>query len=419
MKQGPSNLSRKYTAVGTIGDVGASYAVFENNWICTECENENFARRERCYRCRAPKPERKDALVVLGAGENNPWREAVDPASKHIYYYNTKTRETQWERPIEMGPAPHSTGWFGRGAAGHDNSNKYAEKNKVYMKRPARKQIDQLPTKNSRLEGAFEYNIWYDKYIGDHWAEERGKEPAETRCVLESDAGFTKADSVKKTNRYFCVHFARGMCARGEECSYFHRLPTREDEVRVGMMHDCFGRDRHATDRDDMSGTGNFTRNSRTLYVGGIQEATSDQQVMKHFGEWGEVENVNVIHRLSICFVRFRHRIAAEFAKEAMTNQALDGSEILDVRWAFDDPNPVAKEANQRADHDAIVGMLKAKGISSQPAEFNYPETYQLQPSKRQRTVAESKGIAEYPDTDSQYKKAAEQLSYAATDATE
>ena len=153
------------------------------------------------------------------------------------------------------------TGWFGRGKAGHDNSNKYAEQNKRYLNRAARKQIDQLPTKNSRLEGAFEYNIWYDKYVGDHWTEERGRDPAETRCVLESDAGFTKADSGKKTNRYFCIHFARGMCARGEACGYYHRLPTREDEVRIGMMHDCFGRDRHSTDRDDMGGVGNFTRN--------------------------------------------------------------------------------------------------------------------------------------------------------------
>lgn len=109
-RQGPrGGLPRKFTPVGTIGDIGASYAVFEKNWICLDCENENYARRERCYRCRAPKPKRKDALVVLGAGEENPWREAVDPTSRHIYYYNIKTRETKWERPAEMGPAPHST----------------------------------------------------------------------------------------------------------------------------------------------------------------------------------------------------------------------------------------------------------------------------------------------------------------------
>lgn len=29
----------------------------------------------------------------------------------------------------------------------------------------------------------------------------------------------------------------------------------------------------------------------------------------------------------------------------AMEGQALEGSEILNVRWAHDDPNPVAREA--------------------------------------------------------------------------
>lgn len=299
-----------------------------------------------------------------------------------------------------------ATGWFGRGRAGADEGNKFEELNKQWLARPARKQLDEMPTANSRLEGAYEYNIWYDKYIGDHWSNERGKEPAATRCNLALDAGKTKADVVSKANRYFCVHFARGMCARGAECSYYHRLPTMADETRIGMMHDCFGRERHATDRDDMSGVGNFTRNSRTLYVGGIRPAGDqskqlEQTLWKHFGEWGEVENINVIHRLSICFVRYRHRTSAEFAKEAMTNQALEGDEVLNVRWAFDDPNPVAKEAASRADHDAIVAMVKTQGASTEDAAFQYPDQYQMPNSKRQRIEGDT--VASYPDTDTQF----------------
>lgn len=425
-------LPRRVTAIGTIGPVGAAYTVYEKNWFCAECKNENYARRQRCHRCRAAKPENCDSLVVQSAtGEKNLWREAVDPVSRHIYYYNIETKETKWERPAEMGIAPHSklyakirililsfsigTGWFGRGMAGLDNANKYEEQNKVYMQRLARKQLDQMPLKNSQLEGAYEYNIWYHKFIGDNWQDERSNEPAETKCVLESDAGRTKADEAKKTNRYFCMHFARGMCAKGSDCSYFHRLPTREDEVRVGMMHDCFGRKRHATDRDDMSGVGNFTKNSRTLYVGGLKNVSADvaasleQQLWKYFGEWGEVENVNVIHRLSIAFVRYRHRISAEFAKEAMCNQSLDNDEVLSIRWAFDDPNPVAKKSAQRSDHDAIVGMLRSKGVSTKQSAFYYPEDYNLQNPKKQKhdsvnTLTGCDAHDEYPNTDEQFQ---------------
>ena len=36
------------------------------------------------------------------------------------------------------------------------------------------------------------------------------------------------------------------------------------------------------------------------------------------------MENINLIARLSIAFVRYRHRASAEFAKEAMANQTLE-----------------------------------------------------------------------------------------------
>lgn len=299
-----------------------------------------------------------------------------------------------------------ATGWFGRGRAGADAVNKYEEMNRKFLSRPARKQLEEMPTANSRLEGALEYNIWYDKYIGDHWSNERGKEPAATRCHLELDAGKTKADVVSKANRYFCLHFARGMCARGAECNYYHRLPGLPDEGRIGLTRDCFGRERHATDRDDMSGVGNFTRNSRTLYVGGLKSPKDDPKateaaLWKQFGEWGEVENINVIYRLSICFVRYRHRMSAEFAKEAMTNQALEHGEVLNIRWAFDDPNPVAKEAATRADHDAIVAMVQTKGVSTEAAAFHYPDEYQMPESKKQRVEGDT--FASYPDTDTQF----------------
>lgn len=84
-------------------------------------------------------------------------------------------------------------------------------------------------------------------------------------------------------------------------------------------------------------------------------------------------QNVNVVYRLAIAFVRYRVRASAEFAKVgpsallvlasrppptlypppcpfaaaqiAMEGQSLDGDELLNVRWAHDDPNPVAKNA--------------------------------------------------------------------------
>lgn len=116
-------LPRKLTAIGVSGDVGASFTVYEKNWVhiwlmkhvqnplsyliefivqmCTECDAENYARRQRCWRCRASKPEGGGGLVTDEAlqkdmaGEVSAWKETVDPESGHIYYYNKETHETR------------------------------------------------------------------------------------------------------------------------------------------------------------------------------------------------------------------------------------------------------------------------------------------------------------------------------------
>jgi hypothetical protein len=41
-----------------------------------------------------------------------------------------------------------------------------------------------------------------------------------------------------------------------------------------------------------------------------------------------------------------------------MGNQALDQNEVLNVRWAHDDPNPVAKDAALRANADAVLAAM-------------------------------------------------------------
>jgi hypothetical protein len=38
----------------------------------------------------------------------------------------------------------------------------------------------------------------------------------------------------------------------------------------------------------------------------------------------------------------------------AMANQAITPGEVLNIRWANDDPNPVAKRAIERANEDAV-----------------------------------------------------------------
>lgn len=49
-----------------------------------------------------------------------------------------------------------------------------------------------------------------------------------------------------------------------------------------------------------------------------------------------------------MAFVTYESELSAQFAKEAMACQSLDNDEILNVRWATEDPNPTTKVLEKR-----------------------------------------------------------------------
>ncbi|KAI9193387.1 uncharacterized protein BJ171DRAFT_528191 [Polychytrium aggregatum] len=211
-----------------------------------------------------------------------------------------------------------------------------------FIDRPARKQVSK-PSTRTVNETSGTYNIWYGRYSGDSGRGQR-LEKATTRCSIEKDAGYTKAANL---DSLFCLHFARGCCHRGHECTYLHRLPGDTD--RIEATRDAFGREKHREQRDDMGGVGSFETGNKTLYVGHVS-ATKDMEyvVRKHFGEWGELESVRCLDQKGVAFVQYKNVANAEFAKEAMYGQALDRNEVLNVRWASENPNPKAQETKKR-----------------------------------------------------------------------
>jgi hypothetical protein len=46
-----------------------------------------------------------------------------------------------------------------------------------------------------------------------------------------------------------------------------------------------------------------------------------------------------------------------------MGNQKMDGDENLNIKWAYDDPNPQASKAIQRADADAALALLQVRPL--------------------------------------------------------
>lgn len=156
-------------------------------------------------------------------------------------------------------------------------------------RRPARPQVDPSTMKSEPPpQTGTIFNIWYNKWSGgDREDKYLSKTAAAGRCNVAKDTGYTKADKI--TGSYFCMFFARGICPKGSECEYLHRLPGIHDIFNPNV--DVFGRDKHSDYRDDMGGVGSFMRPNRTIYVGRIHVSDDIEEVVaRHFAEWGQVE---------------------------------------------------------------------------------------------------------------------------------
>ncbi|KAI9843470.1 MAG: Pre-mRNA-splicing factor [Sclerophora amabilis] len=239
---------------------------------------------------------------------------------------------------------------------------------KKKRRRPARPQVDPSTLANATSslppQTGTIFNIWYNKWSGgDREDKYLSKTHAESRCSIARDSGYTRADKVPGS--FFCLFFAKGLCPKGHECEYLHRLPTIHDMFNPNI--DAFGREKHSDYRDDMGGVGSFMRQNRTLYIGRIHVSDDIEEIVaRHFEEWGQVERIRVLNSRGVAFVTYSNEANSQFAKEAMAHQSLDHSEILNVRWATVDPNPMAQAREvRRIDEQAAEAVRRAL-----PAEF-------------------------------------------------
>ena len=74
----------------------------------------------------------------------------------------------------------------------------------------------------------------------------------------------------------------------------------------------------------------------------------------------------------------------------AVSVQALDHDEQINVRWAYDDPNPRAQAVRLRNDAQTMLAAMEARGDLEAPLE--YPE--ELPPAKRQQLGGEESAEA-------------------------
>lgn len=160
---------------------------------------------------------------------------------------------------------------------------------------------------------------------------------------------------------------------------------------------DCFGRDKYSDYRDDMGGVGSFMRQNRTIYVGRIHVSDDIEEIVaRHFAEWGEIERVRVLNTRGVAFITYSNEANAQFAKEAMAHQALDHSEILNVRWATADPNPMAQAREARAIEEQAAEAIRR----ALPEEFIAEIEGRDPEARKRRKIESSYGLEGYEAPD-------------------
>ncbi|CAF3530569.1 unnamed protein product [Fusarium graminearum] len=262
-------------------------------------------------------------------------------------------------------------------------------------KRPARAQVDPdfFTTEPPPQTGTI-FNIWYNKWSGgDREDKYLSKTKAKSRCNVSKDSGYTKADTIPGS--FFCLRFARGICPKGQDCDFLHRLPGTYDHFNPNV--DCFGRDKFSDYRDDMGGVGSFMRQNRTVYAGRIHVTDDIEEIVaRHFAEWGPVERIRVLNTRGVAFVTYVNQANAEFAKEAMAHQSLGHDEVLNVRWATADPNPMAQAREARKIEEQAADAIRR----ALPAEFVAEIEGRDPEARKRRKIESSYGLEGYEAPD-------------------
>lgn len=121
-----------------------------------------------------------------------------------------------------------------------------------------------------------------------------------------------------------------------------------------------------------------------------------EEVVARHFAEWGQVDRTRVLTSRGVAFVTYTNEANSQFAKEAMAHQSLDHSEVLNVRWATVDPNPMAQKREARKIEEQAAEAVRR----ALPAEFVAEIEGRDPDAKRRKRIEGGFGLEGYEAPD-------------------
>lgn len=105
---------------------------------------------------------------------------------------------------------------------------------------------------------------------------------------------------------------------------------------------------------------------------------------------------VRVLNNRGVAFITYTNEANAQFAKEAMSHQSLDHDEVLNVRWATQDPNPMAQAREARKVEEQAAEAIRR----ALPAEFVAEIEGKDPDARKRRKIESSYGLEGYEAPD-------------------
>jgi len=164
----------------------------------------------------------------------------------------------------------------------------------------------------------------------------------------------------KRNRPHICSFWVKGECKRGEECPYRHDKPTDPDDP----LSDQNIKDRYYGTNDPVADKllkrasamphlePPEDRLITTLYVGGLDESVTEQDIKNSFYAYGEIRHITLVAKQGCAFVQFNKRSAAELAAEKTFNKLVIRGLKLTIRWGKSQgkQTAIAHDATQAQD---------------------------------------------------------------------
>uniref|UniRef100_A0A0E0DXQ8 C3H1-type domain-containing protein n=1 Tax=Oryza meridionalis TaxID=40149 RepID=A0A0E0DXQ8_9ORYZ len=216
----------------------------------------------------------------------------------------------------------------------------------------------------------------------EYFAEEHDRK---ARAGIDYDSSHGKArpnDTILKLQRtapyykrnraHVCSFYVRGECTRGAECPYRHEMPETGELSQQNIKDRYYGvNDPVALKLLGKAGempslTPPDDESIRTLYIGGLNNRITEQDLRDQFYAHGEIESIRMVLQRACAFVTYTTREGAEKAAEELANKLVIKGIRLKLMWGKPQaPKPEDDEAGRQG-HVAHGGMLPRAVISQQ-----------------------------------------------------